>query len=290
MGAPIPRFATVGVIGLGLIGGSVAHGCRTRGLAARVIGVDTDPGHRRTALRRGLVDEALEQIDSGLEQAELVLLAVPVGAMERVAAAVGARLAPQVVVTDVGSVKGAIVPVLERALGDGVQYVPGHPIAGTERSGPEAASGNLFEGHLCVLTPTACTASAATQAVRALWEGLGARVVTMAPGDHDEIFGAVSHLPHVVAYALVNAVLDREGEGVDLVQFSAGGFRDFTRIAASNPGMWRDILLLNREAILRALTRFRGSLERITEAIAQGDGEAIMAELERARELKGRLT
>lgn len=290
MGAPIPRFATVGVIGLGLIGGSVAHGCRTRGLAARVIGVDTDPGHRRTALHRGLVDEALEQIDSGLEQADLVLLAVPVGAMEEVAAAVGARLTPQVVVTDVGSVKGAIVPVLERALGDGVQYVPGHPIAGTEHSGPKAASGNLFEGHLCVLTPTTRTAPAAIQTVRALWEGLGARVVTMAPGDHDEIFGAVSHLPHVVAYALVNTVLDREGEGVDLVRFSAGGFRDFTRIAASNPGMWRDILLLNREAILRALTRFQGSLERITEAIAQGDGEAIMAELERARELKGRLT
>lgn len=282
-----PLFQRIAVIGIGLIGGSLAQACRGK-IAARVTGLDTDPTHRKRAVELGLVDEAAD-LPRGAAGADLVVLAVPVGSLAEVAARIAPFLSPGSIVTDVGSVKGALVGEIEGRMPPGTVYVPGHPIAGTERSGPEAASADLFRGSLCVLTPTARTPDAAVKKVVRLWEGIGARVLMMDPFRHDRIFARVSHLPHVVAYALMGTILELQDGEEELLAFSAGGLRDFTRIAASHPIMWRDILLNNREEVLVALARFRQVLTRIEGMIRGEDPVGLVEEFRRARGVREQL-
>lgn len=275
------------VIGVGLIGGSLARACRG-GLAARVVGLDADPINLNRAIGLGLVDE-VGDFPAGVAGADLVVVAVPVGALAEVVRAAAPHLAPGCIVTDVGSVKGDLVAEVEREIPPGRAYVPAHPIAGTERSGPEAASAGLFRGSLCVLTPTSRTPEAALTKVMRLWEGVGSRVVRMDPFRHDQIFALVSHLPHVVAYALIGTVLNGADGGEEVLRFSGGGLRDFTRIAASHPVMWRDILIRNRGEVLDSIARFRKVLERIEGMIRTQDTVRLVEEFQRAKEAREQL-
>jgi prephenate dehydrogenase len=282
-----PLFGRMAVIGVGLIGGSLAQACRG-GIAGWVVGLDTDRTHLKQAVALGLVDE-VGDLPTGVEGADLVVVAVPVGAVAEVVDAVGPYLAPGCIVTDVGSVKGDLVAEVEAGMPADRAYVPGHPIAGTERSGPEAASPGLFQGSPCVLTPSSRTPEEALKKVVHLWERLGSHVVLMDPFRHDQIFALVSHLPHVVAYALIGAMPHLAKGGEELLRFSGGGLRDFTRIAASHPIMWRDILIRNRGEVLESIARFRKALGRIEEMIKTQDAARLVQEFQRAKEVRKQL-
>ena len=275
-----PLFRQMAVVGLGLIGGSLALGAQRAKAVERVIGVDQDSAHREAALRLGIVERAEEKLER-IAEADLVVLAVPVTAIQRLLPAVAAAVNADALVTDVGSVKQPILAVGDAVLPDG-RFVAGHPIAGRERSGPEAAQAELFAGATWIATPSARTDVGGLTRVAALWRRLGAKCSRMEAGWHDEIFAAVSHLPHLVAYALMDAVLGME-RGGERLAFSAGGLRDFTRVAASSPEMWRDIFLMNREPVLRVLAAYREAVGRLESAIREEDGEALIARLQRAR-------
>ncbi len=292
-GAPAarePRFARVAVVGLGLIGGSLALAGRARGLFGHVVGVGRNRANLDVGLERGAIDEAASDIAAAVDGADLVVLAVPVGSMGETARGLAPALGASTIVTDVGSVKARLVAEVEQALGGRGRFVGGHPIAGTERSGMAAAFGELFEGRCCVLTPTDATDAAALDAVRALWEGVGMRVVELDAARHDQVLAMVSHLPHVIAYALAGEVAAREASGEELVPFSAGGLRDFTRVAASDPDLWRDICLMNREEVARAIAAYRARLALFETLIAEGRSAELGTELARARTLRTRLT
>ena len=280
--ASSPLFQRLAIIGLGLIGGSVGLACRARRLAKEVRGADQDPDHCTQALALGLVDLAFPDAVAAVQGADMVVLAVPVGAIPSTIERIAPHLAPGAVVTDVGSVKGSIAATMERLLPAG-NAVPGHPIAGRERSGPAAASAELFVGAKCVLTPSGSTDPGALERVRGLWRAIGADVVEMTPDRHDEIFAAVSHLPHIVAYALMGAILDLADDGKDLHEFAAGGLKDFTRVAMSHPVMWRDICLANRQKILEMIGRFQVALDHLAAMIRTGDGEGLYRQFARAR-------
>ena len=284
-GAPI--FERMAVIGVGMIGGSLAQACRD-GIARRVVGLDTDQNHRKQALALGLV-HAVGDLPEGVEGADLVVVAVPVGLAAEVIRAVAPYLADGCIVTDVGSVKGDLVAQMEAEIPPGRALVPGHPIAGTERAGPGAASAALFHGSLCVLTPSSRTPEDGLKKIIHLWERVGSHVVLMDPFRHDYIFALVSHLPHVVAYALIGTILNHQDGAEELLGFSAGGLRDFTRIAASHPIMWRDILIQNRDQVLESIARFREALGQLEEMIQTGDGARLMEELRRAKEMREQL-
>lgn len=282
-----PLFNRIAVIGVGLIGGSLARACRD-GIASRVIGLDVDQTHLQQALSLGLVNQA-DDLPTGVEGADLVVVAVPVGAIVRVVRAIAPHLAAESIVTDVGSVKGDLVAEVEEEIPAGRTYVGGHPITGTERSGPEASRAGLFQNSLCVLTPTSRTPAEALGKVTHLWETLGSKVVRMDPFQHDRIFALVSHLPHVVAYTLMATLLSPTEEGEELLGFSAGGLRDFTRIAASDPVMWRDILIRNRKEVLESIARFQKALTRLEEMIRTQDAAGLMEEFQRAKEIREQL-
>ncbi|MFQ5988538.1 MAG: prephenate dehydrogenase [Candidatus Methylomirabilales bacterium] len=282
-----PLFERMAVIGVGLIGGSLARACRN-GVAGRVIGLDVNQNHLRQAVGLGLVDQA-DDLPAGVGGADLVVIAVPVGAIAGVVRSVAPHLKAGCIVTDVGSVKGDLVAEIEEEIPPGRSYVPGHPIAGTERSGPGAATPGLFEDSLCVLTPTSRTPEEALRKVTRLWEFMGSRVVLMDPFRHDRIFALVSHLPHVVAYALMSTLPTLAEGGGELVQFSAGGLRDFTRIGASDPVMWRDILIQNRGEVLESIAMFRKALQRLEEMIRAQDEARLMEEFQRAKEVREQL-
>ncbi len=282
-----PLFERIAVIGVGLIGGSLARSCRGR-IAGRVVGLDANQTHLDQAVALGLVDE-VGDLPTGVEGADLVVVAVPVGAVTEVTCAIAPYLADRCIVTDVGSVKGDLVAKIEEQVPSGRAYVPGHPIAGTEQSGPQAASPTLFQGSLCVLTPTSRTPEDALRRVSRLWERAGSHVVLMDPYRHDRIFALVSHLPHVVAYALMGTIPGLADGREELLRFSAGGLRDFTRIAASHPVMWRDILIQNREEILKSIATFRTVLQRIEELIRTQDAVRLMEEFQQAKEMREQL-
>jgi cyclohexadieny/prephenate dehydrogenase len=275
-------FQRVAIIGLGLIGGSIGLACRARALAREIRGADVDEHQGNLAQTLGCVDHAVGDVVAAIDGAELVVLAVPVGAMTDVIEQVSPHLGPGAIVTDVGSVKGPIAGSMDRLVPGG-RAVPGHPIAGRERSGPAAASADLFVGAKCVLTPTRATDHHALKRVRELWTGVGAEVVEMTPDHHDMVFAAVSHLPHVVAYALMGVMLDLADDGEDVRDFAAGGLRDFTRVAMSHPTMWRDICLANRSQILDMIARFRVALSQLQVMIEAADGEALHRQFGRAR-------
>jgi len=274
-------FRRMTVVGAGLIGGSLGLAAKRAGLVERVVGVSRSPANRETALRRGLVDEVTDDLAASLGEADLVVLATPVATIAGMLPEVARRVGAGALVTDVGSVKGPIAAAGDAALPDG-RFVAGHPIAGKERSGPEAANPDLFLEAPCILTPTARTRPEALSRIAALWQGVGGQVVPLDPAWHDDLFASVSHLPHLAAFALMDAVLSMERDG-HRMHLAGGGLRDFTRIAGSDPVMWRDIFLMNRDMILKSLAEYRGALGRLESAIREGRGESLAALLARAR-------
>jgi cyclohexadieny/prephenate dehydrogenase len=277
-------FATVALIGIGLIGSSISHAIRRRGLATRITGHARTAETRETALRLGLVDEAFATAGEAVTDADLVILCVPVGACGTVAREIGPHLKAGAVVTDVGSVKASVVRDVAPHLPDTVSFVPGHPIAGTENSGPEAGFAELFDDRWCILTPTEQSPPEAVERLAQFWRDLGSEVETMSPDHHDLVLAITSHLPHLIAFNIVNSArhLERVTD-TEVIKFSAGGFRDFTRIAASDPVMWRDVFLNNKEAVLEMLGRFTEDLTDLQRAIRFGDGEKLQRLFTEAR-------
>jgi len=274
------RFERAAIVGVGLIGGSLALAARRAGLIGEVIGIGRSAANLETARARGIIDRAVRDL-SGVEPVDLVVLAVPV----RSTAAAMRALLPHVragtIVTDVGSVKGDVVAAMAEVLPADRPFVGAHPIAGSERAGAGAADVELFHGAPCVVTPTAATPRAAVARVRALWEGVGARVHEMSPAAHDRALAYVSHLPHVVAYALVRALDDAQ-----LAALSGGSWRDATRVAESKPELWCDILLANAEAVIAATDAFAAQLTALRAAVVAGDASALTALLEQATAAK----
>jgi len=279
----VRRLKTIAVIGVGLIGGSFAAAMRRAGAVARIVGVDRDAAALERAAALGIIDTAAESASEAAAGAELVFVAVPVRAMGPVLHDVSLGLGPATVVTDAGSTKADVVRTAAHELRDRVaRFVPGHPIAGRETSGVDAATPDLFRGARVVLTPEAQTAPDAVDLVRACWEACGARVSTMPAAAHDRIFASVSHLPHLLAFALVSEIVSRP-DSAELLGFAAGGFRDFTRIAASSPEMWRDIALANREALLEEMDRYAARVAVFRELVAKGDGPGLQRLMTEAR-------
>jgi prephenate dehydrogenase len=267
-----PLFNNVTIIGVGLIGGSLARVLKVKNLAREITGAGRSRETLELALKLGVVDHMGQGMGHAVENADLVVLASPVGTFETAVREIGPHLKKGAILTDVGSVKGALVRAIETLLPAGVSYVPGHPIAGKEKHGVSEASETLFQGANCILTPTENTDHQALETVKALWLAAGANVITMSPDAHDHIFSAVSHLPHAAAYAMVNTVAEFNEGTENYITFSGAGFRDFTRIAASSPEMWKDICLLNGPNIVEMIERYQFSLNRIKRAIKHKDG------------------
>ena len=268
-------FETVAILGVGLIGGSLARAMKERGLCGTVVGMGRGQANLRRALDLGVIDVAEQDLAAGVSHADLVVVATPVGGLGPLIRRVAPLVRTDTVVTDVGSVKQCVVETAAAVFREPVRFVGGHPIAGTEHSGVEASFASLFSDRRCILTPTSRTDPGALNRIRSLWEAVGSRVVLMDVEAHDRVMAFVSHLPHLVAYALVHAVVGAERSGDLLLPYTAGGFRDFTRIASSHPEMWRDICLSNRQAILEALGSFDSVLHRFEEMVAQGNGAGL---------------
>ncbi len=289
---PLPvHFKQVAIVGVGLIGGSLGMILKRDGLADFVVGVGRRIENLKTAVALGAIDRYVSDAKDGVRDADLVVLATPVDTYERHLKEWGACLKPGAIVSDVGSVKGALVEEAQNLLPAGIRFVGAHPIAGKEKSGVAAGSVTLFQGARCILTPTQRTDPQALQLIRALWEATGAVVLTMDPILHDKVLGAVSHLPHVAAFALINALTEvqRTTPELDLLAYSGGGLRDTTRIAASSPEMWRDIFLWNRENLVKQIAVYERHLQQLKRLIQAGDGPAIEQELDRARKVREQL-
>jgi len=280
------HFQKVTIIGVGLIGGSLALAIKKGGLAGAVLGIGQETDQLEQAVTRGAIDTYTCEVSEGVEGVDLVVLATPVGMFESILRQVASKLPLGCIVTDVGSTKGRLVSQIEQMLPKTVFYVGGHPIAGKEKTGIESASMDLFRGARCILTPTPYTDAQALEKVKRLWREVGSEVVMMEPMEHDRIFAAISHLPHMAAYALVNTAMDLLNQDTDLLSFSAGGFKDFTRIAASSPEMWRDICLFNGENILTTIEAYEAVLKRIKEYIRNHNGRGLYLEFERAKKLR----
>lgn len=280
------HFRQAAIIGVGLIGGSLGMILRRRALADQVVGIGRRVENLKTAVALGAIDRYVADPQEGVVGADLVVLATPVDTYERHLHEWAHRLVPGAIVSDVGSVKGPLVERSEATMPAGVHFVGAHPIAGKEKTGVAAGSDQLFKGARCILTPTKRTDPTAFDRVRQLWEEAGSIVLTMDPHIHDQILGAVSHLPHVVAFALMNAladVRDQQVPSLDLTGHSGGGLRDTTRIAASSPEMWRDIFLWNRDNVVSYIDRYAGALEELKQLIKTGDAAGIEKLLERAK-------
>ena len=279
-------FPKVAIIGVGLIGGSLAIALKEKKLCGSIAGVGRGPKNLKAAKRLGLIDSFTTDIKEGVKGADLVVVAVPVLSILRVIKEALPFLKKGCIVTDAGSVKDAIVRGVEKVMPDGVFFVAAHPIAGTENSGAGAAVQGLFKGRKCILTPTPRTDKRALKQVKKLWEAAGSDVVFMAPKTHDKVLAAVSHLPHVVAYTLVNTVSDMEKKGGGLVKYSAGGFKDFTRVASSSPAMWRDVCGMNKDAIVKVMEAFEKRLGKLKSLIKKGELSKIEKTFERAKRVR----
>lgn len=265
------HFNNVAIIGVGLIGGSLARVMRKGRFAGTITGAGRSKATLEEAIRLGVIDRIANDLGDAVDNADLVVIATPVATFEAIVREAGPRMKPGAIVTDVGSVKGGLVKALEKLLPSTVHYVPGHPIAGKETSGVAESTDALFQGARWIITPTERTDPAALAAVEALCLAAGAQVQRMDADLHDRVFGAVSHLPHVAAYAMVCAVAEMNTGSEDYISFSGGGFRDFTRIAASSPEMWRDICLLNRKNVIEMIERYQFSLNMMKRAIRAKD-------------------
>jgi cyclohexadieny/prephenate dehydrogenase len=282
-----PPFKKLALIGFGLIGGSIARAAREQGLAGEIVATARSAKTRARVKELGIVDHVVETNAQAVKDADLVILCIPVGACGDVAKEIGPHLKPGAIVSDVGSVKGAVVRDMAPYLPTGVHFVPAHPVAGTEHSGPDSGFAELFINRWCILTPPDGTDTAAVEKLRAFWAGLGARVEIMTPDHHDLVLAITSHLPHLIAYTIVGTADELEGvTQSEVLKFSAGGFRDFTRIAASDPIMWRDVFLTNKDAVLEMLGTFNEDLSKLTRAIRRGDGEALFEHFTRTRAIR----
>ena len=280
-------YQRVALIGLGLIASSMAHAMRRHGLAAHIAGHAKSAESRAVAQELGFVDSVHERATDAVAGADLVVLAVPVGAMAAVAAQIGPHLAPGATVTDVGSVKQAVIEAVAPHLPEHVHFIPGHPIAGTEHSGPRSGFATLFENRWWLLTPLDGADEGAVARLRALCEGMGANVDEMDPPHHDLVLAVTSHAPHLIDYTMVGVADDlRRVTDSEIVKYSAAGFRDFTRIAASDPTMWRDVFLTNKAATLEILGRFTEELFALQRAIRTGDGDLLHAYFTRTRAIR----
>lgn len=271
------------LIGVGLIGGSLARALRDAGHVREVIGYGRGLANLQRAVELGVADRIETSLSAAVRDADMVVLATPVGSMADILGAIAPYLANDAVVTDVGSVKGTIAAAARTALGEKLSnFVPGHPIAGTERTGVEASFSSLFVGRRVVLTPLPETTVEALARVRAMWQAAGAEVVSMSVEHHDAVLAATSHLPHLLAYALVD-MLARLDDSREIFAYAAGGFRDFTRIASSDPEMWRDISLANRDAIVSMLKKYRAEIDVLIAAVATGDGAKLLTLFARSK-------
>lgn len=283
-----PMFKRLALIGIGLIGSSISHAARrSGGLVGEIVGSSATARTRETALKLGLIDHAYATAAEAVRGADLVIVCAPVGVCGRIAAEIGPHLEAGAIVSDVGSVKASIVADMAPHLPAYVNFVPGHPIAGTERSGPEAGFAELFDNRWCILTPPEGASSEATEKLAAFWSALGSNVEIMTPEHHDLVLAITSHLPHLIAFNIVNTAehLQRVTDS-EVIKFSAGGFRDFTRIAASDPTMWRDVFLNNKDAVLHMLMRFGEGIAVLKEAIEAGDGDTLYRSFDKARVIR----
>lgn len=280
-------YQRVALIGLGLIASSMAHAMRQKGLAGEIVGHAKSAESRAVALEIGLCDRVCDTAAEAVKGADLVVLAVPVGAMGAIAAEIAPHLAPGVTVTDVGSVKQAVVEAVAPHLPQGVHFIPGHPMAGTEFSGPRSGFATLFVNRWWLLTPSPETDRVAVARLTSLLLGMGAKVNEMDPAHHDQVVAVVSHAPHLIAYTMVG-VADHLAQvsNSEVIEYSASGFRDFTRIAASDPTMWRDVFLTNKDAVLDILGRFAEELFVLQRAIRMGDGQHLFDYFTRTRAIR----
>lgn len=282
-----PLFERLALIGVGLIGSSIARACRRAGLAGTLVGTSRTEANRQLALELGVVDEVFADPAEAVKDADLVILCLHLGAYEETARAIAPMLREGAIVSDVGSVKSIMAEAVGPHLPAHVHMVPGHPVSGTEKSGPGAGFAELFDDRWCILTPDAEADEAAVARMRQFWEGLGSRVEIMDAARHDLVLAITSHLPHLIAYNIVGTAADLEtvtkGE---VIKYSAGGFRDFTRIAASDPEFWRDVFLVNRTAVLETLGRFTEDLIALQRAIRWGEGDRLLEMFTRTRGIR----
>jgi cyclohexadieny/prephenate dehydrogenase len=280
-------FEKVALLGLGLIASSISHAARRRGLVTAFSGHARSAETRATALELGIVDTVHDSAADAVHDADLVILCTPLGAYGALAQEIAPYLKPGCILSDVGSVKGAVVRDVAPHLPLNVHFIPGHPIAGTEQSGPRAGFATLFDNRWFILTPPPHADKQAVSKLKSFWEGLGSMVDEMTPEHHDLVLAITSHLPHLIAYNTVATAADLEDvTNSEVIKYSAGGFRDFTRIAASDPTMWRDVFLNNREAVLEMLGRFSEELSLLQRAIRWGDGETLFDLFTRARDVR----
>jgi prephenate dehydrogenase len=284
-----PLFNKAAVIGVGLIGGSLAIVLREKGLANKIVGIGRGLRNLKEAKRLGIVDEITQDLAEGVTDADLIVIAVPVLKTKSVVEEALPHIKRGAILTDVGSVKKDVIDAIEPMLPKGVNFVPGHPVAGTENSGAGAAMRGLFKGRRCILTPTKRTGRKALSVIRRLWQEAGSEVVTMDAREHDRVLAAVSHLPHVIAYELVNTVSDAEARGGAFLKYSAGGFKDFTRIASSSPEMWADICSMNRRFIVEMIRRYEKRLKRARGLMDSGDWDSLCRDFAKAKSARDAL-
>ena len=269
-------FERMALIGVGLIGSSISHAARRANLVGDIVGSSATPATRARAQELGLLSRAYEHAADAVKNADLVILCTPVGVLGKIAQQIGPHLKPGAIVTDVGSVKAAVVRDVGPHVPQGVHFIPGHPIAGTEQSGPEAGFAELFDGRWCILTPDAGADRMALAQLETFWRKLGSNVEIMSAEHHDLVLAITSHLPHLIAYTIVGTANDMEGHlQHEVIKYSASGFRDFTRIAASDPVMWRDIFMANKDAVLEIIQRFTEDLTALQRAIRWGEAETL---------------
>ena len=280
-------FDRIALIGIGLIGSSIAYDIKRLGLAKDVVVSTRSAETLKRAEELNLGDRYTPSSAEAVKEADLVIVSVPVGASESVAREISAYLKPGAIVTDVGSTKASVIAQMQPHMPTNVHFIPGHPLAGTEKSGPDAGFAGLFEGRWCIFTPIPGTDEGAIQKLRHFWETLGSRVDEMDPEHHDKVLAIVSHLPHLIAYNIVGTADDLETvTESEVIKYSASGFRDFTRLAASDPTMWRDVCLHNRDAILEMLSRFSEDLASLQRAIRWGEGDKIFELFTRTRAIR----
>jgi cyclohexadieny/prephenate dehydrogenase len=282
-----PMFNRLALIGVGLIGSSIARAAREQGLVRSIVATARSPKTRKRVAELGLADQVVETNAAAVEGADLVIVCVPVGACGEVAKEIAPHLAAGAIVSDVGSVKGSVLRDMSRYLPDNVHFIPAHPVAGTEFSGPDAGFAELFVNRWCILTPPKAADKAAVKKLKDFWTAIGANVETMDADHHDLVLAITSHLPHLIAYTIVGTAEDLQAvTRSEVLKFSAGGFRDFTRIAASDPTMWRDVFLANKDAVLEMLGRFNEDIASLTKAIRKGDGDALFDHFTRTRAIR----
>jgi cyclohexadieny/prephenate dehydrogenase len=280
-------FQRLALIGMGLIGSSIARAARAQNAARSIVATAKSAATRRRVAELGLADQVVETNAAAVEGADLVIVSIPVGQSGPVAQEIGRHLRPGAIVSDVGSVKTSVVRDMAPHIPSGVHFIPAHPVAGTEHSGPDAGFAELFVGRWCILTPPDGTDASAVERLATFWRTLGAKVETMSAEHHDLVLAITSHVPHLIAYTIVGTA-DELGAVTrsEVLQFSAGGFRDFTRIAASDPTMWRDVFLANKDAVLEMLGTFNEDLSQLTRAIRRGDGDALFELFTRTRAIR----